>query len=87
MIFARAPACTQLCPPLPPSAPPCLQRTLEEDAKRGQQRGKLKLAPELVDEYNRIKQVGRAPFFSCFLLVFPYGLGARGFVLANRSSG
>lgn len=32
------------------------QRTLEEDAKRGQQRGKLKLAPELVDEYNRIKQ-------------------------------
>jgi hypothetical protein len=30
---------------------------LEEDLK-GKAKGKLQLGPELVDEYNRIKQVG-----------------------------
>ena len=45
--------CTILPTCLPHSL---LQRTLEEDIQRGQ-RGKLRLAPELADEYNRIKQV------------------------------
>ncbi len=36
---------------------PSLQSALEDEAKRGQ-KGKLQLAPELADEYNRIKQAG-----------------------------
>lgn len=39
--------------PLPPK-----QKSLEADAKR--QRGKLQLGPELLDEYNRIKQASGA---------------------------
>lgn len=40
---------------------PPKQKSLEADAKR--QRGKLQLGPELLDEYNRIKQAraGRLP--------------------------
>jgi hypothetical protein len=42
------------------------QRSLEEDLARGQ-RGRLHLGPELVEEYNRIKQVCVCV---CFLIVF-----------------